>query len=96
MEGRRERNILLDIVYIDILPLYMQRYVRSHTHAHTHTHTPGCSFHCMNERYKNGLMKRVFVHESMAKFIKRVAEDGQVELNIIRGINGLKRAHPWS
>eukprot|EP00038_Savillea_parva_P011898 m.200954 g.200954 ORF g.200954 m.200954 type:complete len:340 (-) comp21273_c0_seq1:50-1069(-) len=35
--------------------------------------------------YKNGLMKRVFVHESMAKFIKRVAEDGQVELNIIRG-----------
>eukprot|EP00035_Acanthoeca_spectabilis_P001143 m.78087 g.78087 ORF g.78087 m.78087 type:complete len:339 (+) comp10655_c0_seq2:257-1273(+) len=35
--------------------------------------------------YKNGLMKKVYVHESMAKFVKRVAEDGQVELHVIRG-----------
>ena len=35
--------------------------------------------------YKNALMKRVFVHESMGKFIKKVREDGQVELHVIEG-----------
>eukprot|EP00037_Helgoeca_nana_P008391 m.74667 g.74667 ORF g.74667 m.74667 type:complete len:342 (-) comp18910_c0_seq2:101-1126(-) len=35
--------------------------------------------------YKNGLMKRVFVHESMAKFVNRVQQDGQVEISVIRG-----------
>lgn len=35
--------------------------------------------------YKNGLMKRVFVHESQRKFIDRVRKDGQVELNVIEG-----------
>lgn len=35
--------------------------------------------------YKNALMKKVFVHESMGKFIKKVREDGQVELHVIEG-----------
>lgn len=35
--------------------------------------------------YKNALMKRVFVHESMKKFVERVRADGQVELNVIKG-----------
>ena len=35
--------------------------------------------------YKNALMKRVFVHESMKKFIDRCRKDGQVELNVITG-----------
>jgi hypothetical protein len=30
-------------------------------------------------------MKRVFVHESMKKFVDRCKADGQVELNVIRG-----------
>ena len=30
-------------------------------------------------------MKRVFVHESMGKFINRVRADGQVELHVIEG-----------
>jgi hypothetical protein len=30
-------------------------------------------------------MKRVFVHESMAKFVNRVQQDGQVEISVIRG-----------
>ena len=28
--------------------------------------------------YKNGLMKKAFVHESMAKFIAKARQDGQV------------------
>lgn len=35
--------------------------------------------------YKNALMKRVYAHESMGKFISRVRQDGQVELHVIRG-----------
>ena len=35
--------------------------------------------------YKNALMKRVFVHESMGKFIHRARADGQVELHVIEG-----------
>ena len=35
--------------------------------------------------YKSALMKRVFVHESMGKFIKVATADGSVELNVIRG-----------
>ena len=30
-------------------------------------------------------MKRVFVHESMGKFIQRARADGQVELHVIQG-----------
>ena len=35
--------------------------------------------------YKNALMRRVYVHESMRKFIQRAAADGSVELHVIRG-----------
>ena len=35
--------------------------------------------------YKNALMKKVYVHESMAKFINRCRADGQVEMHVIRG-----------
>ena len=35
--------------------------------------------------YKSALMKRVFVHESMKKFIHKAREDGAVELNVIKG-----------
>ena len=35
--------------------------------------------------YKNALMKKVYAHESMGKFINRVQQDGQVELHVIRG-----------
>ena len=35
--------------------------------------------------YKNSLMKKVFVHESMKKFVDRVRKDGQVELHVITG-----------
>ena len=35
--------------------------------------------------YKNALMKKVYVHESMKKFIDRVQKDGQVEMHVIRG-----------
>ena len=35
--------------------------------------------------YKSALMKRVFVHESMGKFIAKCREDGAVELNVIKG-----------
>eukprot|EP00036_Acanthoecidae_sp_10tr_P011479 CAMPEP_0182926432 /NCGR_PEP_ID=MMETSP0105_2-20130417/12079_1 /TAXON_ID=81532 ORGANISM="Acanthoeca-like sp., Strain 10tr" /NCGR_SAMPLE_ID=MMETSP0105_2 /ASSEMBLY_ACC=CAM_ASM_000205 /LENGTH=335 /DNA_ID=CAMNT_0025064329 /DNA_START=41 /DNA_END=1048 /DNA_ORIENTATION=+ len=35
--------------------------------------------------YKNGLMRRAFVHESMAKFVKRAQADGQIELTVVRG-----------
>ena len=40
--------------------------------------------HCV-VAYKNALMKRVFVHESMGKFIERAKADGGVELHVIRG-----------
>ena len=35
--------------------------------------------------YKTALMKKVYVHESMAKFINKVREDGAVELAVIKG-----------
>ena len=35
--------------------------------------------------YKNALIKRVFVHENMGKFIQRARKDGQVELHVIKG-----------
>jgi hypothetical protein len=35
--------------------------------------------------YKNGLMKKVYVHERFTKFVDRLAADGQVELHVIRG-----------
>ena len=35
--------------------------------------------------FKSCLMKRCFVHESMAKFVAAVQAEGNVELNIIRG-----------
>lgn len=35
--------------------------------------------------YKNALMRRVYVHESMKKFVDRVRKDGQVELWEIKG-----------
>ena len=35
--------------------------------------------------YKNALMKRVYAHESMKKFIDRARKDGSVELHVIRG-----------
>eukprot|EP00854_Cymbomonas_tetramitiformis_P002150 gene2150-2855_t len=35
--------------------------------------------------YKNALMKRVYVHESMKKFVDRVRSDGQVEIFVIAG-----------
>ena len=35
--------------------------------------------------YKNALMRRVYVHESMKKFIDRAKADGSVELHVIRG-----------
>mmetsp|Transcript_36692 Transcript_36692/g.72617 ORF Transcript_36692/g.72617 Transcript_36692/m.72617 type:complete len:342 (-) Transcript_36692:117-1142(-) len=38
-----------------------------------------------SKAYKNALMKRVYVHESMGKFIDRVRSDGQVELWVIQG-----------
>mmetsp|Transcript_15216 Transcript_15216/g.40844 ORF Transcript_15216/g.40844 Transcript_15216/m.40844 type:complete len:340 (+) Transcript_15216:125-1144(+) len=40
--------------------------------------------------YKSGLMKRVFVHESMKKFIDRARADGSVELNVITGDDDAK------
>lgn len=40
--------------------------------------------------YKSALMKRVFVHESMGKFIKVATADGSVELNVIRGSDDSK------
>jgi len=40
--------------------------------------------------YKSALMKRVFVHESMGKFISKAAEDGQVELCVIKGDDATK------
>jgi len=40
--------------------------------------------HCVIA-YKNALMRRVYVHESMKKFIDRARADGSVELHIIRG-----------
>ena len=30
-------------------------------------------------------MKKVYVHESMAKFVNRVRADGTVEMHVIRG-----------
>merc|ERR1712113_55110 len=38
-----------------------------------------------SKAYKNSLMKKVFVHESMGKFIKKARVDGQVELWVIHG-----------
>merc|ERR1712032_389208 len=38
-----------------------------------------------SKAYKNALMKKVYVHESMGKFIERVRSDGQVELHVIEG-----------
>ena len=35
--------------------------------------------------YKTALMKKVYVHESMTKFINKVREDGAVELAVIKG-----------
>ena len=35
--------------------------------------------------FRSCLMKRCFVHESMAKFIKAVQAEGNVEVNVIRG-----------
>ena len=35
--------------------------------------------------YKNALMRKVYVHESMKKFIDRAKADGSVELHVIRG-----------
>lgn len=35
--------------------------------------------------YKSALMKKVYVHESMSKFINKAREDGQVELAVIKG-----------
>ena len=40
--------------------------------------------HCV-VAYKNALMRKVYVHESMKKFIDRAKADGSVELHIIRG-----------
>ena len=34
--------------------------------------------------YKNALMRKVYVHESMGKFIARAKADGSVELHVIR------------
>lgn len=38
-----------------------------------------------SKAYKNALMKKVYVHESMGKFIDRVRSEGQVELWVIEG-----------
>ena len=35
--------------------------------------------------YKSALMKKVYVHESMGKFIKKCKEDGAVECVVITG-----------
>eukprot|EP00040_Diaphanoeca_grandis_P004722 m.29888 g.29888 ORF g.29888 m.29888 type:complete len:334 (+) comp16173_c0_seq1:31-1032(+) len=35
--------------------------------------------------YKSGVMKKVYVHESMKKFIDKVKSDGQVEIYVIKG-----------
>jgi len=35
--------------------------------------------------YKNALMRKVYVHETMKKFIERAKADGSVELHVIRG-----------
>ena len=40
--------------------------------------------HCV-VAYKNALMRKVYVHESMGKFIERAKADGSVELHVIRG-----------
>jgi len=40
--------------------------------------------HCVLA-YKNALMRRVYIHESMKKFIDRARADGSVELHVIRG-----------
>ena len=40
--------------------------------------------HCV-VAYKNALMRKVYVHESMKKFIDRAKADGSVELHVIRG-----------
>jgi len=40
--------------------------------------------HCVIA-YKNALMRKVYVHESMKKFIDRARADGSVELHVIRG-----------
>ena len=40
--------------------------------------------HCVIA-YKNALMRRVFVHESMGKFIAKARADGSVELHVVRG-----------
>lgn len=40
--------------------------------------------HCVLA-YKNALMRRVYVHESMRKFIDRARADGSVELHVVHG-----------
>ena len=35
--------------------------------------------------YKSALMKKIYIHESMTKFINRAREDGSVELAVIKG-----------
>lgn len=40
--------------------------------------------HCIIA-YKNAMMRRVFVHESMSKFIDKATADGSVELHVIHG-----------
>lgn len=38
-----------------------------------------------SKAYKNAVMKRAYVHESMGKFIKKARSDGQIELWVIHG-----------
>lgn len=40
--------------------------------------------------YRSALMKKAYVHESMAKFIGKARADGQVELAVIRGDDAAK------
>ena len=35
--------------------------------------------------YKSALMKKIYLHESMKKFIAKAKEDGQVEVCVIKG-----------
>ena len=35
--------------------------------------------------YKSALMKKIYIHESMSKFINKAREDGSVELAVIKG-----------
>ena len=45
--------------------------------------------------YKNALMRKVFAHESMTKFIDRVRKDGQVELIVIQGDTSKSEFGKW-